>query len=100
MNSNAPTPTASKPTGSKNQSYAQTLTSWLESSPDSLELQESLEAMAGGNAKPTMRETFLFLLDNLTDPMPPNLPPVEMFDHLESQYSERRSEGDHYGPEK
>jgi hypothetical protein len=98
MNSTAQTPTVSK--HSKNLSYATTLTNWLENSPDSQEHLEQLEQLASGSRNKETWWMFVFLLDNLLDPMPENLPPEEMFGHLESQFSETHSESERIGPER
>jgi|GEM_PF-7026531 len=92
--------TAMKQAASKRMAWADTLTNWLENSPDSQEHLESLEQLASGSRNKEVWWMFVYLLDNLNDPMPENLPPEEMFGHLESQFSETHSESERIGPER
>jgi len=94
-------PTASNCTSALNLSYVATLTNWLEHSPDSQELLESLSQMATGSRDKSVEGMFSYLLEALPVPMPTHLgDPALMFGILESQFSELRSEGDHYEPER
>jgi hypothetical protein len=57
--------------------------------------------MATGSRDKSVEGMFSYLLEALPVPMPTHLgDPALMFGILESQFSELRSEGDHYGPER
>jgi hypothetical protein len=91
-------PRSQRPASTK-LAFVDTLTNWLENSPDSQELLESLEQMATGSRDKSVEGMFNYLLEALPVPMPEHLDdPALMFGFLEKMFQEGHSERDNIGP--